>query len=72
MPDGGNPKRIGEDGRNCTIDDEAENSTVGGVQPEKNLKERLYDHIKIPLWLLDVIIALLVAALLYILIFKRA
>lgn len=62
MPEG---KRVRQ------IDEEAVDRIVEGARKEKNLKEQLYDHIRIPIWLLDVIIALLVAALLYILIFKR-
>ena len=31
--------------------------------PPKGLKERLYDKVKLPLWALDIIIALLVVAL---------
>ena len=38
----------------------------------KNLKEEIYDKINVPIWLLDVIIVLCVAALFYILVFKRA
>ena len=38
----------------------------------KNLKEEIYDKINVPIWLLDVIIVLCVAALFYIIVFKRA
>ena len=38
----------------------------------KNLKEEIYDKINVPIWLLDVIIVLCVAALVYIIVFKRA
>ena len=31
--------------------------------PPKGLKERLYDKVRLPLWVIDLIIALLVAAL---------
>ena len=37
----------------------------------KNLKEQIYDKINVPIWLLDVIIAVSVAALFYIIVFKR-
>ena len=40
-------------------------------QSEKGWKEQIYDKINIPVWLLDIIIVLLVAAFFYILIFKR-
>ena len=40
-------------------------------QNEKGWKEKMYDKINIPLWLLDIIIALLIGAFFYIIIFKR-
>ena len=40
-------------------------------QNEKGWKEKMYDKINIPLWLLDIIIALLIGAFFYIILFKR-
>jgi hypothetical protein len=37
----------------------------------KNAKERLYDHIKIPIWLLDVVIALAIIAIVYLVVTGR-
>ena len=41
-------------------------------EQQKTLKERMYDKVTIPLWLLDIFIVLLVAALIAVLIFGRA
>ena len=38
---------------------------------EKNLKEQIYDKINVPIWALDIFIAVCVTALVFILIFKR-
>ena len=53
------------------IDEEAVDKIVKETKAQKNLKERIYDRINIPIWLLDILIAVMVAALAYILIFKR-
>lgn len=53
------------------IDEEAVDKIVKKTKAQKNLKERIYDRINIPIWLLDILIAVMVAALAYILIFKR-
>ena len=46
--------------------------TIEGLSPdEKNLKEQIYDRINIPIWLLDIFIAVCVIALAFILLFKR-
>ena len=39
---------------------------------QKTFKERIYDRLAMPLWLLDIIIVLLVAAFVAILVFGRA
>ncbi len=42
------------------------------IKYEKNLKERIYDQIKVPVWVLDIVIVGCIAALAYIILFKRA
>ena len=54
------------------IDDGKIDEIIRERQNEKGWKEKMYDKINIPLWLLDIIIVLLIAAFVYILIFKRA
>ena len=41
-------------------------------EQQKSFKERMYDKVTMPLWLLDIFIVLLVAALAAVLIFGRA
>ena len=53
------------------VDEAMVDQIIKERQSQKTWKEELYDRINIPIWLLDIIIALLVAALAYILIFKR-
>lgn len=53
------------------IDEEAIDKIVEETKQQKNLKEQIYDRINIPIWLLDIVIALMTIALAYILIFKR-
>ena len=53
------------------IDDGMIDEIIQQRQNEKGWKEKMYDKINIPLWLLDIIIALLIGAFFYIIIFKR-
>ncbi len=53
------------------IDEAAVDKIVEERKNEKNLKEQIYDKISMPVWALDVLIAVLVAALAAILIFGR-
>ena len=53
------------------IDDGMIDEIIRERQNEKGWKEKMYDKINIPLWLLDIIIALLIGAFFYIIIFKR-
>lgn len=53
------------------IDEEAIDKIVEETKQQKNLKEQIYDRINIPIWLLDIVIAVMTIALAYILIFKR-
>ena len=53
------------------IDEEMVDQIVKEAQQSKNLKEQIYDKINIPIWALDILIVLLVAALFAVLIFGR-
>ena len=53
------------------IDEAAIDKIVEERKNEKNLKEQIYDRINIPIWLLDIFIAVCVIALAFILLFKR-
>ena len=53
------------------IDEEMVDQIVKEAQQSKNLKEQIYDKINIPIWALDILIGLLVAALFAVLIFGR-
>ena len=53
------------------IDEEMVDRIVEETKQRKNLKEEIYDKINIPVWVLDVLIAVLVAALGAVLIFGR-
>ncbi len=53
------------------IDEEMVDRIVEDTKKQKNLKEQIYDKINLPVWVLDIIIAVLVAALAWILIFHR-
>ena len=53
------------------IDDAAVDKIVEERKNEKNLKEQIYDKINVPIWALDIFIAVCVTALVFILIFKR-
>ena len=53
------------------IDEEMVDRIVEETKKQKNLKEQIYDKIALPVWALDVLIAVLVIALAAILIFGR-
>ena len=53
------------------IDEEMVDRIVEETKQRKNLKEQIYDKINIPVWALDVLIAVLVAALVAVMIFGR-
>ena len=53
------------------IDEEMVDRIVEETKQRKNLKEQIYDKINIPVWELDVLIAVLVAALVAVMIFGR-
>ncbi len=53
------------------IDEDMVDRIVEDTKKQKNLKEQIYDKINLPVWVLDIIIAVLVAALAWILIFHR-
>ena len=53
------------------IDEEMVDRIVEETKQRKNLKEQIYDKINIPVWVLDVLIAVLVAALVAVMIFGR-
>ena len=53
------------------IDEEMVDRIVEETKQSKNLKEQIYDKINIPLWALDILIVVLVAALAAVLIFGR-
>ena len=53
------------------IDEEMVDRIVEETKQRKNLKEQIYDKITIPVWALDIIIVLLVAALVLVIIFGR-
>lgn len=53
------------------IDEEMVDRIVEETKQRKNLKEQIYDKINIPVWALDVLIVVLVAALIAVMIFGR-
>ena len=53
------------------IDEEMVDRIVEETKQQKNLKEQIYDKITLPVWALDVLIAVLVIALAAILVFGR-
>ena len=53
------------------IDEEMVDRIVEETKQRKNLKEQIYDKINIPVWVLDVLIAGLGAALVAVMIFGR-
>ena len=53
------------------VDEKMVDRIVEETKQQKNLKEQIYDKIALPVWALDVLIAVLVIALAAILIFGR-
>ena len=53
------------------INEEMVDRIVEETKQRKNLKEQIYDKITMPVWVLDIIIVLLVAALVLVIIFGR-
>ena len=53
------------------IDEKMVDRIVEETKQRKNLKEQIYDKINLPVWVLDVLIAVLVAALVAVMIFGR-
>ena len=54
------------------VDEEMVDRIVAQTQAQKPLKERIYDQINVPIWLLDIVIVACLAGLAYIIFFKRA
>ena len=53
------------------IDEEMVDRIVEETKKQKNLKEQIYDKINLPVWVLDVVIALLVIGFIAVIIFGR-
>ena len=53
------------------IDEEMVDRIVEETKQRKNLKEQIYDKITVPVWALDILIVVLVAALVAVMIFGR-
>lgn len=53
------------------IDEEMVDRIVEETKKQKNLKEQIYDKINLPVWVLDVVIALLVIGFVAVIIFGR-
>ncbi|MBP3428688.1 MAG: hypothetical protein J6M47_10555 [Clostridia bacterium] len=53
------------------VDEQMVERIVEETKQRKNLKEQIYDKINVPVWALDVVIVLLVAALVGVIIFGR-
>lgn len=53
------------------IDEAMVDQIVAETKKQKNLKEQIYDKINVPVWVMDIIIVVLVAALALIMIFGR-
>ena len=53
------------------VDEAMVDRIVEETQKQKNFKERMYDKVTMPVWALDVLIVVLVAALILIMIFGR-
>ena len=53
------------------IDEAMVDRIVEETKNQKNLKEQIYDKINVPVWALDVLIVVLVAALLLVIVFGR-
>lgn len=54
------------------IDEEMVDQIVAETKKKKNLKEQIYDKINVPVWVMDVVIVLLVAAFLAVVFLGRA
>ena len=53
------------------IDEEMVDRIVEETKKQKNLKEQIYDKINLPVWVLDIVIALLVIGFIAVIIFGR-
>ncbi|MBQ7786308.1 MAG: hypothetical protein IJ381_09230 [Clostridia bacterium] len=53
------------------VDEEMVDRIVEQTRAQKPLKERIYDKVTIPVWALDVLIGVLIAALVCVMIFGR-
>ena len=53
------------------IDEAMVDRIVEETKKQKNLKEQIYDKINVPVWALEVLIVVLVAALLLVIVFGR-
>ena len=53
------------------VDEKMVDRIVEETKQRKNLKEQIYDKINVPVWALDVLIVVLVAALLLVIVFGR-
>lgn len=53
------------------IDEEMVDRIVEETKKQKNLKEQIYDKINLPVWVLDIVIALLVIGFVAVIIFGR-
>lgn len=53
------------------VDEQMVDRIVEETKQRKNLKEQIYDKINVPVWALDIVIVLLVAALVGVIIFGR-
>ena len=53
------------------VDEEMVDRIVEETKRQKNFKERMYDKVTMPVWALDILIAVLVIALALVMIFGR-
>ena len=53
------------------IDEEMVDRIVEETKNQKNLKDQIYDKINLPVWVLDIVIALLVIGFIAVIIFGR-
>ena len=53
------------------IDEEMVDRIVEETKKQKNLKEQIYDKINLPVWVLDIVIALLVIGFIAVIILGR-
>ena len=53
------------------VDEAMVDRIVEETQKQKNFKERMYDKVTMPVWALDILIVVLVAALILTMIFGR-